>query len=415
VPDAISNRKLIVLATHSTEFLQLDYPARLSTFIFVQDISECPVQVSPDAGELKSKAVIGLIARMSQEHKLALFAKSPLLVEGPSDSIICGGLANRLDISLEAGGSQLLPVIGKGQFPVVVKLFRLLGKSPVILADADGLTDGLDLANLFLDGPGLKSRVASMGFATGHDLSRTVYRDFCELVEKRWAEIKAMAELHPYWVTRDPADPDVKKIQRRAAFCTLFVQPEQSVSAIAYDGAWLTMKNRLTALLDVLETQGCFILRRGTIESYYRWVAASGNFQKPTAAAEEVAHFGPANFQELNDAYSDVIRCLKSAAAQRPIVEAESLRDLLLSIAAPALGRVAAGDAGDLNNLARTVLGNTASLFELKGSAGQLEIQLTTKILDVVGFPMVLTPDDNLIKKVSAALGLQPGKVDAGP
>lgn len=208
IPTAESNKKLVVLATHSTEFVQLTAPQQLPSIVFCHDVREQPVQVAPEAGELKSAKIFGLIARMGQEHKLALFAKAPLLVEGPSDSIICSGLANRCDLSLEAGGSQLLPVIGKGQFPIVVKLFRLLGKHPLVLADADGLADGTDLANMFLDDPRAQAIASRMGFGSGRELSRAVFHTFCELVDKRWSEIATHAERHPYWTDRDQQDAD---------------------------------------------------------------------------------------------------------------------------------------------------------------------------------------------------------------
>ena len=62
---------------------------------------------------------------------------------------MCSELNRILELNIEAAGSQLLPVTGKGQIPTVIKLMRLLGKNPVVLADADGLADGLDLANSF--------------------------------------------------------------------------------------------------------------------------------------------------------------------------------------------------------------------------------------------------------------------------
>ena len=141
--------------------------------------------MSPDAGELKNSKIFGLLVRMGQEHKLSFFAKSPLLVEGPSDAIICGALASKLEIHLEAGGSQLLPVIGKGQFPVVVKLLRMIGKSPLVLADADGLADGLDLVNGFLLSDDANAIATGAGFASATELSRSVYRAFCDLVDSR--------------------------------------------------------------------------------------------------------------------------------------------------------------------------------------------------------------------------------------
>ncbi|MGH8780173.1 ATP-dependent nuclease [Paraburkholderia sp.] len=165
LPTTTTNQKLIIVATHSTEFIRVDSPEQLPNLVLCYESGQQPIQVSPDAAELKNRKLLGLLARMGQEHKLCFFSKTPLLIEGPSDAIICNGLSTHLDIALEAGGAQLLPVIGKGQFPIVAKLFRMLGKEPMVLADADGLADGLDLANDFLVGEDIDAIVAKMGFS----------------------------------------------------------------------------------------------------------------------------------------------------------------------------------------------------------------------------------------------------------
>ncbi|WP_233353437.1 ATP-dependent endonuclease, partial [Vibrio cholerae] len=85
------------------------------------DLDTAPVQISPESGELQNKKVQALVARLGQEHKLSLFCKKPLLVEGPSDALICSFLSQKLGLHLEASGSQILPVIGTGQMPVVSK------------------------------------------------------------------------------------------------------------------------------------------------------------------------------------------------------------------------------------------------------------------------------------------------------
>ncbi|BCT13075.1 hypothetical protein R1TS_11030 [Enterobacter cloacae] len=163
-PSEGGNKKIVIIATHSTEMLQIQKPEDLLSLIFCYDLISEPVQIPADAGEIKNKKVQNLIARLGQEHKLSLFSKQPLLVEGPSDVMICSALANKLDIHLEAAGSQLLPVIGKGQMPTVAKLLRLLGKSPVALADADGIADGLDLVNSYLnDNPTAERRASELG------------------------------------------------------------------------------------------------------------------------------------------------------------------------------------------------------------------------------------------------------------
>jgi energy-coupling factor transporter ATP-binding protein EcfA2 len=119
LPSAGTNKKLVIIATHSTEMIRIAAPRDLLSLVFCYDLNANLVQVSPGAGELQNKKIQGLIARLGQEHKLSLFCKRPLLVEGPSDAIICTALANKLDLNLEAAGSQLLPVVGKGQMPIV--------------------------------------------------------------------------------------------------------------------------------------------------------------------------------------------------------------------------------------------------------------------------------------------------------
>lgn len=398
LPCTGTNKKLIIISTHSTEFLRVDSPADLTNLVFCYDLGLEPIQILASAGELKSAKIAELISRMGQEHKLSFFARSPLLVEGPSDSIICAGLANKFDIHLEAGGSQLLPVIGKGQFPVVVKLLRLLGKRPLVLADADAFIDGNDLAATFLNTESANERAAANGHETAMKFFSGVYRDFCSAVEKDWSTIRPFAEATPYWIQTD--DPTEEKM-RRAAFVALIGSTEELPKA------WLVLKGRLLALLELLEAEGCFILREGTIESYYFLAQEKTAAGKPTAATEEVIYFRSKEKKEVENQYTDVLRCLKLAAASEEICEAESVQDLLLAAAAPAFARVRAKSEGDdLNAIVRGNVGPAAELFDLRSEAGKLLIALKSDILDVPGFPMEIASDDDLIGKVSSNLGL---------
>ena len=63
--------------------------------------------------------------------------------------ILCRYLCNRLNLKLDVAGSQIIPVEGKGQFPVITKLFRLIGKEVCVLTDLDGFTDDNNIVNLF--------------------------------------------------------------------------------------------------------------------------------------------------------------------------------------------------------------------------------------------------------------------------
>ncbi|MDW9973869.1 AAA family ATPase [Sinorhizobium meliloti] len=402
LPGTGANKKLIILSTHSTEFLRIDSPADLTNLVFCYDLGQDPIQISANAGELKSAKVAELISRMGQEHKLSFFARSPLLVEGPSDTIICAGLANKFDIHIEAGGSQLLPVIGKGQFPVVVKLLRLLGKQPLVLADADAFIDGSDLAGAFLNTESADDRAAAVGHGTAMKFFSDVYRDFCAAVRHDWGTIRPFAETTPYWVTT--ADP-TEEMKRRAAFVAVLRDTE------GLPKAWLALKGRLIALLDLLETEGCFILRKGTIESYYSLAQDKNSTGKPTAATEEVIAFRSKGESEIANRYDDVLRCLRRAAGNEKICEAESVQDLLLAAAAPAFARIRSQpEAGDLNAIMRGNLGPAADLFDLRSEEGKLMIALRSDILEVPGFPMEISSEDDLITKVSGNLGLDSKK-----
>ena len=94
-PD-IDRKKLILLSTHSTAFIHLQTVDDLASIVFCSDIYQAPVQVNPGIDEFKNRKIRTLLSRMGQDYKLSLFCKRPLLVEGPSDQIICSGIDRRL-------------------------------------------------------------------------------------------------------------------------------------------------------------------------------------------------------------------------------------------------------------------------------------------------------------------------------
>lgn len=404
-PSAEGNRKIVIIATHSTEMLKIQTPEDLLSLVFCYDLMAEPIQIPVDAGELRNKKVQGLISRLGQEHKLSLFSKRPLLVEGPSDVIICSALANKLDMHLEAAGSQLLPLIGKGQMPIVAKLLRLLGKTPVVLSDADGIADGLDLVNSYLSETSAAEKHACMlGFSSAHQMASAIFVDFCRLVDSRWSEISATAELHPYWLNKNAGEETQAK--RRSAFCTLFLVDENVLSIMAGDNAWVNIKARLIALLDLLEQCGLFILRKGSIESYYQNSDQFTSTGKPSAAANEVDHLNRSAHADISSAYSDIVRCIQYASSAEVICEADALRDLLLSVVAPAHARLKSGESSaNFNVLARSILGERSKIFGLVVENERLVISIESKILNVKGFPLALGKEDDVLKCINAALG----------
>lgn len=409
LPSEGTNRKLIIICSHSTEFISVNKPEDLLNLVFTSSLSDPPVQIPPDAGELRSRRIAALIGRMGQEHKLSLFASSPLLIEGPSDSILASSVARRLNLELEAGGSQLLPVIGKGQFSTVSKLLRMMGKRPVILADADAITDNLELAHFVLNCDSANLSATKFGAETANQLATQVYSAFCQLIDDSWETLAPIATKHPYWLERDEKqDKTLHYAKRRASFATIFGCDDAALSSLESGQNWIAIRNRFAALLGLLEEQGCFILRKGTIECYFSFGRTAEATSKLEAAAIEGFAIDGADPAKLREVYSDVVRCLEFASAAEEIVEAEALQQVLLAICAPAMATVRQGTHSEgLNRLARSILPELSTLFDLEAIEGQLRVTLLSKILTVEGFPIVLSASDDVVTKVAQALKLQ--------
>jgi hypothetical protein len=408
LPEADNNKKIIVICTHSTEFIELSKPSDLLNLVFCSDILKHPTQIPADSGELQNRKIAALIGRMGQEHKLALFASSPLLVEGPSDVIVGSSVARKLDIQLEAGGSQILPVIGKGQFAIVCKLFRLMGKNPVVLADADALTDNIDFAHFMLNSQSANDTASQLGAASANVLASQIHSAFCQAVDAKWASIEAEAKKHIYWIEREKTeDENQQKAKKRSVFSTLFNLSDGAIQSLDNGAEWLSIKRRLKKLLDLLEAEGCFVLRKGAIESYFAFNTEERAASKPEVAALEAAEISDADAEHVGQVYDDVARCLRFASAAEKIVEAEALQEVLLAICAPALAKIRAGKTdANLNATARLVNSELAGMFDLQVVDGKLQISLKSKVLDVEGFPITIASGDDVLTVVEKALAL---------
>ena len=398
-------KKLICIATHSTEFIQLHSVEDLASIIFCEDIYKDPVQVDPNQGEFQNKKIKALLARMGQEHKLALFSARPLLVEGPSDQIICSGLSRLLDLNIEAGGSQILPVIGKGQMPVVTKLMRLIGKTPSVLVDADAFTDSSDLITIFLNDPIANAKAIEWGHKDGNTLGQNIYQAFTSQVQKDWTDLQTLAEQHSYWLNRDTTKEE-KLAKQRATFCVLMSL--EDFSSINNGMQWQRLKIRLQYLLNLLSSLGCFILTRGTIENYYRYADQLTKEEKPNASVNEIECL--VDIAKAENQYQDVIVAIRYAAQTKSINESLAIRDLVLSVLAPALATLSSSTTdASLNSNSKNLLGKRADLFKLSivnSDKPYIKVEINSKILEPQGFPLLIPKDADPIKAVNEQMGL---------
>ena len=163
---------------------------------------------------------------------------------------------------------------------------------------------------------------------------------------------------------------------------------------------WTNIKTRITALYDILEKLGCFILRRGIIESYYFSGPNITYNRKPSAAALEVSHWEEKNDEEIRTQFDDLVHSLEFAALDNNVDESFAVKKELLSELALVLGILHRVDSDkDLLSNIKQVEGSAESLFDYKiitenGNRG-VEISLKSKIIDVSGFPFKAFTSDN--------------------
>ena len=391
IPSEDGYKKIIVMATHSTEMIKISKTDDLLSFIFCNDLKEAPIQIPKDAGELQNKHVKSLVARLGQEHKLALFSRTPLLVEGPSDVIICNTLSDKLYLNLEAAGSQILPINGKEAMPETVKLFRLMGKTPTVLVDADAFADSLDLVRAYFHNEQIRNTADRLASENGHSgiltLAKNIYDDFCSLVQNNWDDIANIAQNHSYFTLSENEFLNKK----RSALCAVFNEEK-------LNDYWNNLKNRLRVLFDIFEETGLFILRKGALESYYHDNNAITD--KVDDAVTE-SEYILSSSEELESTYQDILKCLKYASNSESIDESRAIRDELLSFVSPIHAHYVEG----AENL--DALGRQSSIFDYQINEGKLKISINSNVLDVTGFPIILNRDDDVRKVVNHSLGIE--------
>ena len=397
--------KTIIISTHSAQMIELHQAADLCNYVFFSD-NELPKQIAPNTPELSNNKLKEFLLRMSLIYNEGFFAKKVMLIEGSSDMIICRYLCNRLNLNLDVAGSQIIPVEGKGQFPVITKLFRLIGKDVCVLTDLDGFVDDNSVVDLFSSLPTATEISNSHGAGNLQTIIRDIKTAIDEVIRKSNQDMVTIYESHPYWVHRDP-EVNADKIIRRALVAQLFTVTEDTLSTWPNSKDWKRIKARITALYDILEELGCFILRRGAIESYYAFAPNTTFNGKPSAAALEASHLEEKSDAQLCEQFTDLVRALKFAAIDKTVDESFAVKKELLSELALVIGVLPTTDREeDLLSDIKQAKGNSESLFDYKiiNENGRLgvEVFLKSEIINVSGFPFKAFVDDNVNQIVSA-------------
>lgn len=391
--------KTIIISTHSAEMIELNEASDLCNYIFFRK-NTLPKQILPDASELNSVKLKEFLLRMSLIYNEGFFAKKVLLIEGSSDMILCRYLCNRLDLNLDVAGSQIIPVEGKGQFPIITKLFRLIGKEVCVLTDLDGFTDDNSIINLFSKLPEGTKIANDHGNENLQSMIREIKTKIDEVIRSTKDNMISIYSQHPYWINRE-LEAGEDKIIRRALVAQLFTVDEDELLTWPDSQEWTSLKNRITVLLDILEELGCFILRKGAIESYYTFSPNTTFNGKPSAAAHEVSCWEEKSTEQIYEHFSDITRSLQFAALEKNVDESFAVKKELLSELALILGILPeVSTEKEILSCIKQSKGSVDSLFDYKiineNKRLGVEVSLKSKIIDVAGLPFKAFVGDNV-------------------
>ena len=173
---------------------------------------------------------------------------------------------------------------------------------------------------------------------------------------------------------------------------------------------WAALRTRVVTLLDALESVGCVVLRRGTIEQYYLDPPAPTAIGKPDVAATEAATFPERNTLDLRNQYDDVLRAIKAAASSEPIDENKFLRSLLAGFLAAAFQQIRTDMPSDeLNVLASSVNPAITGVFQLENISAAsgmpaIRVKIVSALFPPTTFPFDVRYDENLNSVVANRL-----------
>ncbi|MFO3540903.1 AAA family ATPase [Legionella pneumophila serogroup 1] len=392
-----NNKKIIIISTHSTEFIDIKTTQDLCSLIFCEDYSKIPLQISPNLEILNSKNIKSFLLKIGHEHKAAFFCKRPVIIEGPSDNLVITAIINKISDKIDSLDFHLIPALGKPQIPIFLKILKLVGKEPVVLGDADIFVDEQVIINHFTNSSSAISAANSIGHKDAKSLISSVRKDFIDAVSSNWSSIESKAIQQSYLKKENVNDLD----KRRAAFCALLTN---DIS----DDYWNTLKKRLIASLNLLEKSGCFILTKGTIENYYQSEPLT---DKLTWAFEETLVIESMTYEAICDVYHPIVACLNYAAYKSvKIDETRAIRDLILKYAPVAIVKLKENPSiteESLNYILNENDMNTLFSFGVeKDTTTNLLINLKSTILEPDGFPLKLPIDCHVINEINRQMNI---------
>ena len=274
------------------------------------------------------------------------------------------------------------------------------GKEVCILTDLDGFTDDNKVTELFSTSPEADEIARSNSHRSMAEMIQNVRDEMTKLVDANQDRLAPIYESHPYWSNRKPSD-DATKAIRRAVIAQLLSSSQESLAQWPDADVWCSMQISLDNLLSSLEKIGCFVLRKGAIESYYQFAPSTTYDEKPTKAVEETSNLQDQSEAYIREKYGDIIRALEFVALTKKVDESFAVKKELLSELALVIGMLPRiSDTKELYAAIKQAKGNNDSLFTYDpiNENGRLGVNVSIKseIIDVSGFPFRIFCGDNV-------------------
>jgi len=227
-----------------------------------------------------------------------------------------------------------------------------------------------------------------------------------KLVTKHKDDMKNIYQSHLYWINRKQNEDEIKNVKRAMIgqlFCTEDVKEWPDYEE------WKNIKDRIEVLFIMLEKVGCFVLKKGAIESYYRFVSNTSNSEKTSAAAEEVSGINEEEPSVLEQYYSDIIKPLKYITKTKKVDESLAVKKELLTELPLALEILKPNTTEkEIHAAIKQAKGSATSLFNYQILNYEeklgIKVDLTSKILEVQGFPFTIFWRENVNIKINETI-----------
>ena len=403
--------KTVVLSTHSQEMVSISRTEDICRYVFFSE-GKLPLQMKPEEEVLKSSKLQEFLWRMGEVYKIGFFAKKVLLIEGVSDLILCKAISRKLSLAIDVAGCQIIPVDGKGQFPIVAKLFLALGKEVSILTDLDGFLDDAEVVKIFNTQEKAIAIANAYSAKSLSEMVQGVKTTVDSLMRRTYQNLVPIYKSHPYYKKESETELNAnseKLMQtiKRALVAELFSRSDEDV--LRWDGGkeWQSLRVRIGSVLEALEKAGCYVLRKGAIESYYQFANNAAYEEKPSNAVKEVEGMTSLSNDDVETHYDVMARALKSVAISEVVDESYAVRKELLSelaLAMEVVGNKQDATESDVTAAIKQSKGLVNSLFKYEvihenGKVG-LKISSNATTLKIKGMPFVIFSGENVNTKV---------------